>query len=110
MKKTLVLSLITLAFLATLCACKDNKEDLAGVWQTDLYGSQQIIEFTKDGYFIDHTTGDVNRYRISGGKIVTYVEGEKSSEVAIPYSIEGDTLKYGVAEYTKVLKNADNTD
>ena len=102
MKKPAVLAVI-LAFAAlSLFACsKDGKDTPVGTWSTELYGSEQIIEFTTDGYFFDHTSGYVNRYRTEGNNIVTYVEGEEGSEISLPYSVKDDVLVYGRAEYKR---------
>ncbi|MCR5353555.1 MAG: hypothetical protein K6D98_04550 [Clostridiales bacterium] len=101
--KRLVLALaaaLTLVFC--LCSCKNKKDEVVGKWMCDMYGSAQIIEFTSDGKFIDYSTMSENKYKIKDGKIETYVEGEEDSKVAVSYSVDGDKLYFGGAEYERV--------
>ena len=72
-----------------------------GKWKCELYSSEQIIEFTKDGKFVDYGTLSENRYRLDGEYVITYVEGDASSEVKIPYRVKGNTLIFGGLEYTR---------
>ena len=102
--KRLVLAFAAaLALVFCLCSCKRGKDEVIGKWMCDMYGEAQIIEFTSDGKFIDYSTMSENRYKIKGGKIETYVEGEEDSKVAVSYSVDGDTLYFGGAEYERVF-------
>ena len=93
----------TLFIILCLVACSQNgNRNIIGKWSCELYGSEQIIEFTSDGSFIDHTSGSINRYLVSDGKIVTYVEDAPDSKVAIEYKIKNDTLTFGNIEYKKI--------
>ena len=107
MKRVFVDFAILLIIVASFSSCIGNKGKVVGKWVCELYGSEQIIEFTEDGSFIDHTSGSVNRYTVSGGKIVTYVEDVPESKIAIEYKVSGDTLVFGNAEYKK-LSVSDN--
>lgn len=90
--------------MSVFCSCGAGGGNVVGKWKCELYSSEQIIEFTSDGRFIDHTSYAENRYRVSGSEIVTYVEGEKGSEVAIPYKVNGTTLMLGETEYIRVTE------
>lgn len=109
MKRVLIIFTVLLIIITCLISCSANGNiKLIGKWSCELYGSEQIIEFTKDGSFIDHTSGSVNRYLVSGGKIVTYVEDTPESKVAIEYKVKGDILVFGNTEYKKLSGSAVN--
>lgn len=111
MKKSLLASL--LVAVALLCGCSDKQkndtEKLDGVWVCELYGSALVIEFTDDGRFIDRTSFTENNYKIENGKIITYVDGVQDSELALEYSLDGDTLVFGGVEYRRA-KNINETE
>lgn len=96
---------VVLVLVSVLASCAKFKGNVIGMWQCELYGSVQIIEFTDDGRFIDHTGGVENKYRIDGSDIVVFVEDVPESEVRLEYEVTGDTLKLGGAEYTKYNNN-----
>lgn len=104
MRRSIVAAILTAALLisATLCSCGAGGGSVVGVWKCELYSSEQVIEFTSDGRFIDYVSGCENRYRTDGANIITYVDGVPGSEVAIPYKVKGSTLLLGETEYTKV--------
>ena len=105
MKKIIVLLLSVLMFLAFACCSSEaalSESDVVGKWRCELYGSELVIEFTPDSRFISHTDGTENRYTVENGCIVTYVEGDVNSELAIEASVDGDTLTYGGVEYERV--------
>lgn len=90
--------------LAVMCldACSGaGKDKIIGKWVCELYGSDLVIEFADDGSFIDHTSGSNNKYFVSDGKIVTYVEGVPESEIAIDFEINDDVLIFGNTEYKR---------
>ena len=96
---------VVLVLVSILASCAKFKGNVIGMWQCELYGSVQIIEFTDDGRFIDHTGGVENKYRIDGSDIVVFVEDVPESEVRLEYEVTGDTLKLGGAEYKKYNNN-----
>lgn len=105
--KFLTLLLIVASIMIVICSCaKDININPVGKWKCELYSSEQVIEFTKDGRFIDYGTLSENRYRLEGENVVTFVEGDPSSEVAIPYNVKGNTLVFGGLEYTRVEENS----
>ncbi len=91
------------------CA-SSGKGKIVGKWVCELYSSEQIIEFTSDGKFIDHTSGSINHYSVSGNEIVTYIEDIPESEVEIEYKIKGDTLVFGNIEYKRYENVMPGTD
>ena len=96
--------LLLALLLAVMCldACSDaGKDKIIGKWVCELYGSDLVIEFSEDGSFIDHTSGSINKYFVSDGKIVTYVEGVPESEIAIDFEVKDGLLIYGKTEYKK---------
>lgn len=109
MKKLLGFIPVFLAAVCLLCACA-NKGNVIGVWSCELYGSEQIIEFTSDGKFIDRTVtgffgnadGTENCYRVKNGKLEIYVEEDPTSTVTLEYSVKDDTLTLGGVEYQRV--------
>ena len=103
MKRKLAAALLFLFAAVACAACAAGKANVTGVWSCELYGSEQILEFTDDGRFIDRTSFTENRYRIERGRIVVYVEDEPGSELSFDYKVEGDTLTFGGAEYTKIV-------
>lgn len=104
MKTSIITAILAVVLIisSTLCACGAGGGNVVGVWRCELYSSEQIIEFTSDGRFIDCVTYSENRYRTNGSKIIIYVEGEPNSEVSMPYRVNGSTLILGETEYTKV--------
>ena len=100
MKKTL--AALGACVLLAACAPKTTVSPV-GTWVTDTFGTERIIEFTADGAFIDHSDGAENRYRVEGDTIVTFVEGEEASAFALPFHIDGDTLTFGGAAYTRTF-------
>ncbi len=104
MRKSIITAIfaITLLISATLCSCGAGGGSVVGVWKCELYSSEQVIELTSDGRFIDLVSNSENRYRTDGRNIITYVDGVPGSEVAIPYKVKGSTLILGETEYTKV--------
>ena len=95
-----VLTLFVLVGCTAKAALKDA--DVVGKWRCELYGSELLIEYTPDSRFISHTDGTENRYTVENGCIVTYVEGDVSSEISLDAKVDGDTLTYGGVEYTRV--------
>ena len=95
-----VVSVLLLALM--LSACADKSQKIVGCWNCELYGSEQIIEFTSDGHFIDHTNLGDNRYRFQGSDLVIYVEDEPESALRFDYSVKGDILTLGNVEYTRI--------
>ena len=89
---------VVLVLVSILASCAKFRGNVIGMWQCELYGSVQIIEFTDDGRFIDHTG-------IDGSDIVVFVEDVPESEVRLEYEVTGETLKLGGAEYTKYNNN-----
>ncbi len=104
MTKNITVTILAAVLLisATLCSCGAGGGSVVGVWKCELYSSEQVIEFTSDGRFIDLVTYSENRYRTDGQNIITYVDGVPGSEVSIPYKVKGSTLILGETEYTKV--------
>ena len=105
MKKIVVWFILAPTLFAIVgCAAKApiKDADIVGKWRCELYGSELLIEFTPDSRFISHTDGTENRYTVENGCIVTYVEGDVSSEISLEASVDGNTLTYGGVEYTRV--------
>lgn len=104
MRKSIITAVfaITLLITATLCSCGAEGGSVVGVWKCELYSSEQKIEFTSDGRFIDLITYSENRYRTEGSQIIIYVEDVPGSEVSMSYRVKGSTLVMGETEYTKV--------
>ena len=83
--KLLTILLSAVSIMIVMCSCaKDININPVGKWSCELYSSEQIIEFTKDGKFIDYGTHSETRYRLEVVNVVTFVEGDLSSVVAIP--------------------------
>lgn len=105
MKKIIALFAVVI-LLITFAGCSSEKAlseaDVVGKWRCELYGSELYIEFTPDSRFISHTDGTENRYTVENGCIITYVEGDVFSNIALEASVNGDTLTYGGVEYTRV--------
>lgn len=101
MMKRILTAIIIAAMLVSVLAGCGKENNLTGAWKCELYSSEQIIEFTDDGRFIDHTSGAENRYRIKGGSIVVYVEDAPESELEIDYKIKDGKLVFGETEYVK---------
>ena len=92
-------SVILLMFSA--CGAKGKSDALVGVWKCELYGSEQIIEFTADGRFIDRSSLDENRYQVKGDQVEVYVPDAPESRISFEYSVKDGILAFGGAEYTK---------
>ncbi len=104
--KKMTLAALVLAVLCLLSACMGNrKDDLVGIWECELYGSVQQIEFTENGYFIDHTGYAKNRYTADGDEITVFVEDVPDSDIDFDYRIHDDILTFGGAEYTRITKD-----
>lgn len=111
--KRITLMGILLAALVVLCAC-GTKGSVVGIWSCELYGSEQVIEFTSDGKFIDHTLTKVfdstmnteNRYRIHNASVEIYVEGDPASVVALEYSVKDDVLTLGGVAYQRIERTS----
>ena len=88
--------------LVLLCTACGGKPSPVGTWRCASIGSESVIELTYDGDFIDHVSGAANKYRLQHGCIVTYVEDEPGSEVALPYEMRGGMLYIGDAAYERV--------
>ena len=107
-KNRMILCALCLLALA-LGAC-GAKQSAVGTWSCELYGSEQIIELTADGRFIDHTAANVldaaidteNRYRIKGGALEIYVEEDPTSTVTLEYHVKDDVLTLGGVAYQRV--------
>ncbi len=104
-KNTARLLAFSALLLLTLTACGE-KSKLVGVWRCELYGSDLIVEFTRDGKFVDHIDSVENRYRVKGKKLEIYVEDAPESMLEIDFSVKGDTLTFGGAEYERVKQPA----
>jgi hypothetical protein len=91
-----------LTITVSLCSCGAEGGSVVGVWKCELYSSEQKIEFTSDGRFIDLVTFSENRYRTEDSKIIIYVEDVPGSEISMSYRVKGSTLVLGETEYTKV--------
>lgn len=100
-KNTAKLFAFSALLLLTLTACGE-KSKLIGLWRCELYGSDLIVEFTRDGKFIDHTDSAENRYRVKGKTLEIYVEDDPESTLSIDFSVKGDTLTFGGAEYERL--------
>lgn len=115
MKKNLVLASALGLVIGLLCAC-GAKESVVGMWSCELYGSEQVVEFTADGRFVDHSLLNLsvssqdteNRYRIKSSKVEIYVEDDPSSTVALDYSVKDDVLTLGGVQYTRVAPETDD--
>ena len=105
MKRIIVIALLFLSVLTFIC-CSSKEvlkdSDVVGKWRCELYGSELVIEFTPDCRFISHTDGTENRYTVENGCIVTYVDGDVNSELAIEANVDGNVLTFGGVEYTKI--------
>lgn len=107
MKKRMFLLALASAAVLGGCAASDtakknsSAESVVGEWRCELYGSELRVEFTEDGKFIDKTDFSENSYRIEDGRIITYVDGDEYSEVALEYSVDGDVLTFGGVEYER---------
>ena len=100
MKRIVCILLVTLG--AVMFAACVKKPSPVGLWRCELYGPETVLELTADGDFIDHTDGSVNKYRIRGNSIVTFVEDVPDSEVALPYDIRDGKLYLGSVAYERV--------
>ena len=102
-KITAVIFAVIILAAVLLCSCGNTRGgSVVGVWKCELYSSEQIIEFTSDGRFIDYISSSENRYRTDGSDIIIYVENEPDSEVSMKYKVKGATLVLGQTEYIKV--------
>lgn len=120
MKKRMFLLALASAAVLGGCAASDtakknsSAESVVGEWRCELYGSELRVEFTEDGKFIDKTDFSENSYRIEDGRIITYVDGDEYSEVALEYSVDGDILTFGGVEYERAesadLQSGEYTD
>ncbi len=102
-------------FFASVCAlvciiftaCTDKEKSLiVGKWIDTT--TEQIIEYTSDGYYYEYInesfTSDKTNYKINGDKITYYIENEPGSEFSVDYTLEGDTLIIGgKIEYTRLV-------
>ena len=115
MKKILVLASTLGLVIELLCAC-GAKESVVGLWSCEFYGSEQVVEFTADGRFVDHSLLNLsvssqdteNRYRIKGSNVEIYVEDDPSSTVELEYSVKDDVLTLGGVQYTRVAAETDD--
>lgn len=66
MKKSIITAILAAVLLvsATLCSCGAGGGSIVGVWKCELYSSEQTVEFTSDGRFIDYVTFSENRYKM----------------------------------------------
>lgn len=86
------LALFALAVFFYGCSSKDGS--VVGKW-TDSE-TEQIYEYTADGYFYEYTnesfTSDKTRYKVKSGEITYYIEGVPESEYSVKYEIKDGNL------------------
>ena len=90
-----------------LASCARQQQSPVGVWKCETYGSELILELTDGGDFIDRTGGAINKYRVEGNNIITYVEDEPDSEVSLPFEIRDGVLYLGTVAYEPVTEETE---
>lgn len=113
MKKRIGLLLLLILIIAVTFSCSNMEHDknlIVGKWRCELYSSDLVIEFTKDGRFIDHSSFAENKYRLENGCVVVYIENMPETEVKIEFEVSEDKLIFGELEYKRINLNLSEND
>lgn len=110
MKRFAVIFFVLICTLLCSCSGKD-KDAIVGKWVDNT--TEQIIEYTYDGYYYEYInenfTSDKTKYKANGKKITYYIEGEPESEFSVEYTLKDDTLVIGgELEYRRLIISSDN--
>ncbi len=104
----LFLLLVSMTLALLLSGCSNDSSRLVGKW-IDVK-TEATYEYTADGFYYEYVnegfTTDKTRYRVRGGKITYYVDGNTpESGFSVEYEIndEGHLIIGGQIEYRPLI-------
>ena len=100
MKKKWIVFLLTALFFLTAC---QKTPDISGSYS--IVGMDNVYTFTSDGKILTNDEIESEaRYKIKGGKILTYVDGYENEALELPFEITENGFKIGEAEYVRLAE------
>ena len=89
-------------YMAALLSCIScGSTDISGYYTCT--GMDSVYNFTSDGKIIvNDETESYSRYKVSGNKITTYIEGAAESEMEFKFKKTDDGFMMGELEYIKM--------